>query len=552
MTDQPERIGRYEVIELAGRGAMGRVYRARDPLIGRVVAIKVVALSALLGEEEKREFRERFFREAQAAGGLHHPSIVTIYDVGEWEGVPYMAQEFVEGTSLSRLLKESGPLTQERALPILRQMADALHYAHGLGVVHRDIKPDNILIDEKGRAVLTDFGVARLAASDLTRTGEVLGTPHFMSPEQVMGQEVDGRSDLFSLGVVLYLMISGQRPFHGETISSVCYQIVHAPPKPLPDEASFSPGIRFLLDRLLAKDPAERFQSGGELVEAIDGVLSGTLAAEPAPPSAAAEGPVQVPTTTRVSPPIPAPGAPAGTAPAKRRRGLAVGLIVTLGALVGLCLLGFVVVGRLGKGGAKPVPVEEPAPPPPEGTPVLRGEPKSETAPAEARTPEVPVRKPAATKTEPPPAVKPRQPDAPSTPETKPEASASAPAQPAPAAPKKIKKAHLGLIVEGPLPRGEIKVFANGELVLETPFRGLPDPTGRSRGGFRLIQHLALPPASYVLRFQILSPAPTPFMAETDFPLVLEEGSDTTLKVEPKRMPARIKITRLPSASEAR
>jgi len=551
MADQPKTIGRYEVIELAGRGAMGMVYRARDPLIGRIVAIKVVALSPLLGEEEKREFRERFFREAQAAGGLHHPSIVTIYDVGEWDGVPYMAQEFVEGTSLSRLLKDSGPLPQERALPILRQMADALHYAHGLGVVHRDIKPDNILVDEKGRAVLTDFGVARLAASDLTRTGEVLGTPHFMSPEQVMGQEVDGRSDLFSLGVVLYLMISGQRPFHGETISSVCYQIVHAPPKPLPEETSFSPGIRFLLDRLLAKDPAGRFQSGGELAEAIDGVLSGTVSAEPSPPVTPPGEPVRVATTARVSPPVPGP-APSGPAPAKRRRGLMVGLTVALAALVGVCLLGFVVVGRLGKGVAKPVPVEDPAPPPPEGSPVLRGEPERQAAPAEVRTPEAPARKPAAPRAEPPPEAKPHKDAAPAAPETKPSPPVPAPAQAPPAAPRKVKKAHLGLVVEGPLPRGEIKVFANGELVLETPFRGLPDPTGRSRGGFRLIQHLALPPASYVLRFQIGSPAPTPFFAETDFALVLEEGSDTTLKVEPKRMPARIKITRLPSASEAK
>ncbi|MEW6757408.1 MAG: serine/threonine-protein kinase, partial [Acidobacteriota bacterium] len=408
MADQPKTIGRYEVIELAGRGAMGMVYRARDPLIGRIVAIKVVALSPLLGEEEKREFRERFFREAQAAGGLHHPSIVTIYDVGEWDGVPYMAQEFVEGTSLSRLLKDSGPLPQERALPILRQMADALHYAHGLGVVHRDIKPDNILVDEKGRAVLTDFGVARLAASDLTRTGEVLGTPHFMSPEQVMGQEVDGRSDLFSLGVVLYLMISGQRPFHGETISSVCYQIVHAPPKPLPEETSFSPGIRFLLDRLLAKDPAGRFQSGGELAEAIDGVLSGTVSAEPSPPVTPPGEPVRVATTARVSPPVPGP-APSGPAPAKRRRGLMVGLTVALAALVGVCLLGFVVVGRLGKGVAKPVPVEDPAPPPPEGSPVLRGEPERQAAPAEVRTPEAPARKPAAPRAEPPPEAKPHK-----------------------------------------------------------------------------------------------------------------------------------------------
>jgi serine/threonine-protein kinase len=547
MADLPEKIGRYEVIELAGRGAMGMVYRARDPLIGRVVAIKVVALSPLLGEEEKREFRERFFREAQAAGGLHHPSIVTIYDVGEWDGVPYMAQEYVEGMSLSRLLKESGSLPQERALPILRQMADALHYAHRLGVVHRDIKPDNILVDEKGRAVLTDFGVARLAASDLTRTGEVLGTPHFMSPEQVMGQEVDGRSDLFSLGVVLYLMISGQRPFHGETISSVCYQIVHAPPKPLPDEAAFSSGIRFLLDRLLAKDPSERFQSGGDLAEAIEGLLSGTVATDP-PPPAPAEAPRPA-TTSRVAAAAP----PAAASPKKGRKGLAVGLSVALAALAGFCILGFVVVGRLGKGTAKPPgQIEEPAPPPPEGTPVVHGVPGRVPPPVETRTAGEPVEKPAAPTKKRAPVEKPPREETSQATEPKPLPAAPAPSPTVPPVPRKVKKAHVGLVVEGPLPRGEIKVYANGDLVLETPFRGLPDPTGRSRGGFRLIQHLALPPASYVLRFQIASPAPTPFYAEADFAIALEEGSDTTLKVEPKRMPARIKITRLPSASESR
>jgi len=280
MAEHPEKVGRYEILDVAGQGAMGVVYKAKDPLIGRTVAIKVMSAAVALRPDEQEEYRQRFFREAQAAGRLHHDNIVSIYDMGEEGGVPYMTMEFVEGQSLSKRLKDKGPLPLGEAVSIMRQVATGLSYAHEQNIVHRDIKPDNILIDAKGRAVITDFGIARISMSELTRTGEVLGTPHFMSPEQVLGQPVDGRSDLFSLGVIFYLMLSGQRPFIGDTVSSICYHIVHSPPKPLPESPAFRPEIRALLDKLLAKSKEARFATDEDLIAALDQLFDQTLAAQ--------------------------------------------------------------------------------------------------------------------------------------------------------------------------------------------------------------------------------------------------------------------------------
>ncbi len=279
MGDGPERIGRYEILATVGRGAMGIVYKARDPVIDRVVAIKQIALSPGLSPEGRAEFTRRFFREAKAAGKLQHPNVVTIYDMGEEEGSPFMAMEFVEGVSLGQLLKTRGSLPPGEALALTRQIARGLAYAHEQGVVHRDVKPDNILVDAKGRAVVTDFGVAHLEASDMTRTGEILGTPHFMSPEQVTGQPLDGRSDLFSLGVVLFQILSGDRPFKGDTVSTICYHIVHSSPQPDIDQLGLHPRLAALLARLLAKRREERYADGESLVLAIDSV-TGAMAGE--------------------------------------------------------------------------------------------------------------------------------------------------------------------------------------------------------------------------------------------------------------------------------
>lgn len=538
MAEETSRIGRYEILETAGRGAMGVVYKARDPLIGRTVAIKVVALSPLFGEEERKEFRERFFREARAAGNLHHPNIVTIYDVGEWEGIPYMAQEFVEGPSLSRILKERGRLDPGEAVAILKQLAGALDYAHAQGVVHRDIKPDNILVEPSGRAVLTDFGVARLAASDLTRTGEVLGTPHFMSPEQVTGEAVDGRSDLFSLGVVLYLMVSGQRPFHGETISSVCYQIVHAPPRPLPEAAGLSPALQAVLDRLLAKNPAERFSTGRELREVLEAVESETQPQEarpapPVPPSPEASGALPRPATEKV-PTRPRPASPKeapGDAPKARGGARTLAWVAGGGLLLILlaCVLSFLVGGRLAR---KAVPAGGPPAPPPEGTVVA---PPAEVSREKEKPPESPAAQ------TPPRKTPSRKPERKPPPEQK--AEEAAPPVQAPAEAPKVRKGHLGLIVEGPLTRGEFRVYANGEQILAIPFLGLPDPSGRKPPGFRLIQHVALAPGDHALRFEVASPPPGPFYALAEQAVSLEPGERLVLKIEPKRMPARLKVT---------
>ncbi len=306
MGSLPGRIGKFEVLSLIGRGAMGVVYKARDPYIGRLVALKRVSLGDLLPDEQKAEFKARFFVEAQAAGGLKHPNIVVIHEVGEADGVPYMAMEFVEGGSLATLMRERGALPLEEAEAIVRQVALGLAYAHERGIVHRDIKPDNILLDKNHRAVITDFGAAHLNTSELTRTGEVLGTPHYMSPEQILGDPLDGRSDLFSLGVVFYLLLTGHRPFRGDTVSSVCYHIVHSQPEPVPEDLRVPSPLLPILQKLLAKSRDGRFQTGLDLVAALNEVqllpppgppVSGSLTQTwdvPSPPPPEADGPPPV------------------------------------------------------------------------------------------------------------------------------------------------------------------------------------------------------------------------------------------------------------------
>jgi serine/threonine-protein kinase len=270
MDTLPSRIGKFEILSLIGRGAMGTVYKARDPYIDRMVALKRISLSEFLPDDQKEEFKVRFFVEARAAGGLKHPNIVTIHDVDEADGVPFMAMEFLEGGSLTKLMKERGALPMDEASAMVRQVALGLAYAHERGIVHRDIKPDNILLDRNGRVVITDFGAAHLNTSDLTRTGEVLGTPHYMSPEQILGDPVDGRSDLFSLGVVFYLLVTGRRPFKGDTVSSVCYHIIHSSPEPVPEDLHVPSRAVPVLQKLLAKGKSERYQTGLELVEALN------------------------------------------------------------------------------------------------------------------------------------------------------------------------------------------------------------------------------------------------------------------------------------------
>jgi hypothetical protein len=267
----PQQIGRYEVLEELGHGAMGRVYKATDPKIGRTVAIKT--LSAVGVGPEMEQYRARFLLEAKSAGRLNHPHIVAVYDVADdMYGRPCLVLEFVEGTTLDRMTSDA-PLTLSQTLDFVSQIARALEYAHGHGIVHRDVKPANIMLTAHGQAKLSDFGIAKIEGTTLTIAGQVLGTPAFMSPEQCMGLPVDFRSDIFSLGTVLYTLLAGTKPFPGDTFTSVAYKVVHTEHVPLHD---IDPKLPIELDdvllRSLAKDPAGRYASAGRMADDIDAI----------------------------------------------------------------------------------------------------------------------------------------------------------------------------------------------------------------------------------------------------------------------------------------
>lgn len=263
----PKTLGRYEIVGELGKGAMGVVYLARDPLIGRRLALKTFRLD-YGAAAELEQFRQRFLREAQSAGILNHPGIVTIHDVvDEAEaGIVFIAMEYVEGTDLKQLLRRRERLPLSFAVDIATQLAEALDYAHAAGVVHRDIKPANIIITKAGRAKITDFGIARIDASNLTVEGQLLGTPNYMAPEQIQGLEVDHRADLFSLGVLMYEMVTGLKPFSGENLTVVTHRIVHEPFTPPQETIEGLPsGIVAVLEKCLSKSRAGRYQRANEL-----------------------------------------------------------------------------------------------------------------------------------------------------------------------------------------------------------------------------------------------------------------------------------------------
>jgi serine/threonine protein kinase len=268
-----QRIGRYEVKSELGPGAMGVVYRARDTDIGRIVALKVVH-TANASAEDVAKYKQRFHREAQAAGRLSHPGIVTIHDIAEDEaGQPYIVMEFVEGRPLNLLLGPTAQVPLDRLLDIGIQVAQALDYAHRNGVIHRDIKPPNILVTPDGRAKLADFGIARLEGTDLTQEGTSLGTPSYMSPEQFRGGAIDGRSDIFSLGAVVYWMCTGKKPFPGETITITSFQVAYENPIPPTQAKTDLPrDLDEILTRCLAKNPANRYATCGDLAADLEAV----------------------------------------------------------------------------------------------------------------------------------------------------------------------------------------------------------------------------------------------------------------------------------------
>lgn len=267
-----EQYGRYQIVGELGKGTMGVVYKAHDPQIDRMVALKVLRPDRVTS----KEFVARFLKEARAIGRLSHSNIVTIYDVGEDNGTVYIAMEYLEGEPFNEVVK-SGRLTLLENLEIARQVAETLDYAHRQGIVHRDIKPSNIILAKENQVKLTDFGIARIedtSSVHQTQAGEILGTPVYMSPEQVMGQKVDGRSDLFSIGVILYEMIAGKRPFGGNNIAAIFRAITQDTPVP-PDQGNpfVTKDLSDMVLKCLSKPPEDRFQTGRQLADAITGII---------------------------------------------------------------------------------------------------------------------------------------------------------------------------------------------------------------------------------------------------------------------------------------
>jgi len=269
-----KKIGRYEVVDEIGQGAMATVYEAFDPSINRRLAVKVLRSDRCTDDE----YRYRFLREARAAGNLSHPNIATVYDVGEADGHPYMAMELLTGPTLEEIMRPAQPLPAKEVATIALQLAKALDYAHQHGVVHRDVKPANIvMVDEQRTVKLADFGIAYMETPDATKhtqMGTMLGTPQYMSPEQVQGEPVDGRSDLFSLGVILYQLITGQKAFTAETVTSLLVEILNQTPIPIRRLAPRTPpALQKIVDRLLQKRPEKRYRSSAELLDALRRLL---------------------------------------------------------------------------------------------------------------------------------------------------------------------------------------------------------------------------------------------------------------------------------------
>ncbi|MGA2840013.1 MAG: serine/threonine-protein kinase [Steroidobacteraceae bacterium] len=267
-----QRLGRYQLEREIGRGAMGTVYLGRDTAINRQVAIKAIPLASEFSDAELVDARARFFREAETAGRLNHPNIVTIYDVGEERGLAYIAMEYLKGRHLSDYATANNLLEPRKVLEIIARTADALGFAHKQQVVHRDIKPANLMYDPSTDVLkITDFGIARLTGAGTTRTGIVLGTPSFMSPEQLEGRSVTGHSDLFSLGVSLFQLLTGQLPFAADSMTGLMQQIAEAPHPPL---RAFRPDlpecVDRVIDRALAKNPDSRFDSGAQMAAALE------------------------------------------------------------------------------------------------------------------------------------------------------------------------------------------------------------------------------------------------------------------------------------------
>jgi len=360
-----DRIGRYKIVRELGRGAMGVVYLATDPTIGRPVAIKTIRLGEVTNAEERGRLRERLFREARSAGVLSHPGIVTIYDMESQDDLAYIAMEYVNGPTLDQLLS-GPPLSPERMFSILLQTAAALDYAHQKGIVHRDIKPANIMVAEDGSVKITDFGIAKINTSEqFTMTGTIVGTPHYMAPEQVQGLAVDGRADQFSLAVIVFEMLTGEKPFTGEQLTTVVYKIVAEEPSP-PHRlnSTLSQQISNVLRKALAKRPDARYPNCQKFVDALEAACNATKGWQPL----ARGGSLTLPTAVEAR----RPGglAPHGAAEDTRtREGRKVRVLpVLLAVLVAAGLVGLIAwqaAPWITDSGPKPATAETSPPPPP-------------------------------------------------------------------------------------------------------------------------------------------------------------------------------------------
>jgi len=352
-----DKIGKYKILGILGKGGMGIVYKALDPDIEREVAIKTIRFDTLSEGTQKDDLIARFIREARAAGKMVHPNIVTIYEVGREMDLTYIVMQYVEGQSLQALIDAGKKFSLQEIAEMMGLVGDALDYAHQGGIIHRDIKPANILMDKSGKPFLADFGVARMESSTMTQSGTTVGTLSYMSPEQITGQSIDGRSDLFALGIILYELLSGKKPFFGDNISTIVYQIVHEQPRRIREiNADLPAGYDVVIQKILAKNPDDRYATGRALVTALENaekILEQTLAYDTDKKRAAA-------------------------AAMKKKPGLVVGL-----GVIGLAVVGGMII-LLSSKPSKPAAVAQKPPPvkKEEPGPITRGDNAPPVAPA--------------------------------------------------------------------------------------------------------------------------------------------------------------------------
>jgi serine/threonine-protein kinase len=412
----PATIGRYQIAGSLGFGAMGAVYKAFDPLIKRTLAIKTIRLDIPRNSPQHRAFIERFYQEARISGTLSHPSIVTLFDIGEENGLPFLAMEFVDGQTIAAVLDEGVRFKPERVIALVSQVAAALDYAHSRGVVHRDIKPSNLILSDGDKVKVTDFGIAKLVDSEITHAGALLGTPSYMSPEQAMGEKLDGRSDIFSLGVCAFEMLSGQQPFPGANVTSILYKLVHVEPVEPPDlemNGLVPQKWREVFNKVLAKKPANRYQTASAFVEDLEYCLGSWFTGLVGAAAAVGADPVGFePTVTVRRPALPGDDLPA-TSELETLVPTPPGGIRTVPGPAGLV--------AVDPGEVETIRLPPPAPSAPAGGPVdatiVLGEPLPSTVllPPDALRTQVPTtpiseRPPDAAKTQPPQAAAPRAP----------------------------------------------------------------------------------------------------------------------------------------------